>query len=334
MLACRYKKPADYIISRLFLCFFLVFGSSGYAQSSDPFLTRNQSPFSLIYGIPYASPARLLEQNTSRWISSLNISNELIVQTDSTNQLDVDLETWQFNLFYDYAFNKNWMFRLQLPLIAHTGGMFDSAIDSFHQALNFPEGLRPIYPHNQIDISYAQSNTDQININNSEKDLGDISLQLAWQSKKLNNMAISYWSSLKLPTGNHKKLTGSGSTDIATWSSIDYQLNNTRWLYGQAGLLFTYNNKVLDEIHNNWAAFANLGIKFQPWKPIELKAQLDLHSALFDSDILFLGEAAQITFGGSFLLNSKNKINFSVGEDLKRKASPDVSFNISWWINI
>jgi Protein of unknown function (DUF3187) len=333
LLSYCYKKPAGCIISGLFLCFFLAFSYNANAQSGTPFLTRNQSPLSLIYGIPYASPARLLEQNKSRWISSLNISNELINQTGSNDQLLVDLETWQLNIFYDYGFIKNWMFRLQLPLISHTGGILDSPIDSFHQALGFPEGLRPRYPQNQIAINYSQNNTNQINITSNQKDLGDISLQLAWQSKKSNNMAISYWSSIKLPTGNHKKLTGSGSTDIATWASIDYQLNNTRWLYGQAGLLYMYNNKVLKAIHNKWATFANFGIKFQPWQPIILKTQIDFNSALFDSNIRFMSDAFQLTFGGSYLLNEKHKIDFSIGEDIKRNSSPDVSFNISWWVN-
>lgn len=333
MLSYRYKKPAGCIISGLFLGFFLGFGNPGNAQSGTPFLTRNQSPLSLIYGIPYASPARLLEENKSRWISSLNISNELIKQTGSSDQLVVDLETWQLNFFYDYGLDENWMFRLQLPLIAHTGGLLDSAIDSFHQALGFPEGLRPNYPRNLMAINYRRNNVDQINISSSEKDLGDISLQLAWQAKKSGNMAISYWSSLKIPSGDYKKLTGSGSTDIATWGSMDYQLKDTRWLYGQAGLLYMYDNKVLEEIHNNWATFANLGIKFQPWRPLELKAQLDFNSALFDSELLFLRDVLQLTFGGSYLTDHNNRIDFSVGEDLKREASPDVSFNISWWVN-
>ena len=312
--------------------FFLAF-SSAIAQPTNPFLTRNQSPLSLIYGIPYASPARLLGLNKSRWISSLNISNELIDQTSSNDKLLVDLETWQLNLFYDYALNKNWMFRLQLPLIAHTGGILDSPIDSFHQVLDLPEGLRPIFPLNEIAINYRQNNTDIINITSNQKDMGDISLQLAWQAIKTNNMAISYWSSLKLPTGDYRKLTGSGSTDIASWGSVDYRLNSSHWLYGQLGFIFMHNNKVLNDIHKKWGVFSNFGIEFQPWEQITLKAQIDNHSALFDTKILFMGEVYQLTFGGSYLLDETHKIDFSIGEDIKRSSSPDVSFNISWWVN-
>lgn len=303
------------------------------AEPGTPFLTRNQSPLSLIYGIPYATPARLLEESQSRWINSLNISNTLISQKSTNEQLFVDLETWQLNLFYDYGLNKNWMLRLHLPIIVHSGGILDSPIDSYHQALGLPEGIRPNYPHNQLNINYTRNSTSQLNISNTQKDIGDIALQLAWQTTKTVSNAISYWSSLKLPTGDYRKLTGSGGTDIATWVAMDYQLKDTRWLFGQAGLIYMHHNKVIPQIHNNWATFATAGIKFQPSTPIELKAQLEFHSALFDTDIGFMRNIYQLTFGGSYRINKKHKIDFAVGEDIKPGASPDVAFNMSWWIN-
>ena len=303
------------------------------AQPTSPFLTRNQSPLSLIYGIPYASPARLLEQDKSRWISSLNISNTLIEQKGTSDQLLVDLETWHLNLFYDYGLNENWMLRVQLPLIAHSGGIFDSLIDTYHQTFGLPEGLQPNFPYDQIAITYSQNNVNQIDITNRKKGLGDIAVQIAWQQKNSNSMAISYWGSLKLPTGNYRNLTGSGGTDIAIWAAMDYELIDTRWLYGHAGLLYMHNNKVLNDIHNDWAIFASTGIKFQPWNTIELKAQLELQSAIFDTDIKFMGHVYQLTFGGSYLINNKQQLDFAVAEDISPGASPDVNFNISWWIN-
>ena len=312
--------------------FFLVF-TSAIAQPASPLLTRNQSPLSLIYGIPYASPARLLELNKSQWISSLNISNTLIEQKGSNDNLLIDLETWQLSLLFDYGFTENWMLRIQLPMIAHTGGILDSSIDKFHQVFNLPEGLRPFFPQDEITINYRRNNSNIINISSNQKDIGDISLQLAWQEKKSNTMAVSYWSSIKLPTGDYKKLTGSGSTDIASWGSVDFQLNSNHWLYGQLGLIFMHNNKVLNDIHKKWAIFSNFGIEFQAWQPITFKAQIDFNSALYDTNILFVGDVYQLTFGGSYLYNEKNKIDFSIGEDIKTSSSPDVSFNISWWIN-
>jgi len=326
------KKLTEYLTSGLFLCLLFIYGNSAAAPAT-PLLTRNESPFSLIYGLPHTSPARLIEQDKKRWISSLNISNTVNTQFGSNDQLLIDVETWHLNLFYDYGFKDNWMLRLRMPFIAHSGGFLDSPIETYHQALGLPNGPRSNFPRDQIAIQYSRNGISIIDITNREKDIGDITIQLAMQAHKANHMALSYWSSLKLPTGNYKTLTGSGSTDIAAWAAMDYQITDTRWLYGQAGLMYMHNNKVLPDIHNKLAVFSSVGMKFQPWDPVQLKAQLEYHSAFFDTDIKFLGQVLQLTLGGSYLINETHKLDFAVAEDIMPGASPDVNFNISWRVN-
>ncbi|VAW68862.1 hypothetical protein MNBD_GAMMA10-1176 [hydrothermal vent metagenome] len=119
---------------------------------------------------------------------------------------------------------------------------------------------------------------------------------------------------------------------MAAWAASSYRLSETRWLYGQAGLLYMGNSDVLQVIQNNWAVFANAGIKFEPWQNIQLKAQLDMHSAFYDSNIEFLGDVIQLTFGTSYIINPKHQIDFAVVEDILSETSPDVNFNISWWV--
>ncbi|RDH83018.1 MAG: hypothetical protein DIZ80_12205 [endosymbiont of Galathealinum brachiosum] len=326
------KKPADCKISGFFLLLFFTLSNNSFAQHPSPFSTRNESPFSLIYGLPLASPAKLLENNQSRWISSFNISNTINSQTSNSENLFIDIETWHVNFLYDTNLKENWMLRVQLPYIVHSGGFLDSPIDSYHQALGLPENIRPDFPHEQINIDYNLNNQNQVNINSRQNALGDISFQLAWQAHLTNRSALSYWLSIKLPTGNEDKLTGSGATDVASWASMSYRLTDTRWLYGQGGLLYMGDSDVFTDIHKNWAGFANAGIKFQLWNEIELKAQLDVHSALYDSKLDFLNQVIQLTFGGSYTINSKQKLDFAIAEDIKEGSSPDVNFNISWWI--
>lgn len=336
-------KPADFTISRFFLALsllsFIIFAHDltlsrhALAERPQAFLTQNQSPFSLIYGLPLPGSAQLLPQDKSRFISSFNISNTINSQSGTNDSLYIDIETWHLNLLYDYSFKENWMLRIQLPLISHSGGFMDSPIDAYHQALGLPEGIRPGTPHDQIEVNYSQNSVQQFLLNKQQSSIGDISLQLAWQAQQSTEGSTSYWLSLKLPTGEADKLSGSGAMDLSLWTSIDYQLTTSRWLYAQAGFIYMGNGEVLGNIQNNWAGFANAGIKFQPWESIELKAQLDMHSALYDSDIKFLGDVIQLTFGGSYHLSKKHKLDFAVAEDIQENASPDVNFNISWWVN-
>lgn len=329
------KKATHYIISGFFYVLILLLSTPGLTQQRpSPFTTRDESPFSLIYGLPIASPASLLKNKQSRWSSSLSISNTLNTQSSNNESLLIDVESLHVNLLYDYGFNDNWMLRVQLPYISYSGGFLDSAIDAYHQALGLPESSRPNFPSDQININVSLNNQAVTLVNSAQKALGDVSIQVAWQAQHSENIALSYWTSLKLPTGNEDKLTGSGGTDIASWAAMDYRLSDTRWLYGQGGVLYMGDSKILQNIQINWAAFATAGIKFQPWNSIQLKAQFDFHSALYDSELTFFDHVIQITFGGSYIANKKHSVDFSIAEDIKSASSPDVTFNMSWIVNL
>jgi len=326
------KKPASFITSGFFLALLFFTEQNCFAEHPSPLLTRNESPFSLIFGLPLASSALLLKENSSRWISSVNISNTINAQSNTEDNLFIDIETWHVNFLYDYGFKDNWMLRFQLPYIVHSGGFLDTPIDSYHQALGLPEDIRPYFARNQVDIDLSHNNETLTDIGSKQKSLGDISIQIAWQANKTQQHALSYWLSLKLPTGDEDKLTGSGATDIAGWASMNWGLTDTRWLYGQTGLIYMSDSDDFKALQNNWAIFGNAGIKFQPWDNFELKAQFDFHSALYDSDLEFLSHVLQFTFGGSYNINKKHKLDFSVVEDIQSSSSPDVNFNISWWV--
>ena len=339
MLALRNTKPAGVYSSGFFLGLLItaisltaIPASESQANQASPFLTKNQSPFSLIYGLPLPSQARLLTPGQSRFTPSLNISNTLNFEKRGQEALLLDIETWQLNLIYDLGIADNWMLRVQLPFIAHTPGLLDNPIDAYHQALGLPENLRPDFPQNQLHIQYSSSLASSLNIEQRQKSVGDISLQLAWQQYNNSNGALSYWLGLKLPSGDEKSLSGSGYTDIASWLAINHRLSDTRWLYGQAGILYMSGSRVLSNMHNNVAAFSTAGIKFEPWENLELKMQLDMHSAFYDSELQFLGDIIQLTFGGSYRFR-QHQFDFAVAEDIDSASSPDVNFNISWTHN-
>jgi len=324
------KKPAGKLISGLFLC--LSTSSACLANPASPFLVRDQNPFALIYGLPHATAARLPEASQQGWVFSLNGSNQLIYHTSQDAELLVDLETWQLNLFYDYRLKDNLLLRIQLPLIAHGGGFMDAPIDRYHELTGLPRDIRPAFEDGLTQISYSENEVSLLEINQRQKGLGDIALQLGWQADKSTEHALSHWISIKLPSGDSEKLTGSGSTDIALWSALDYRLSAASWFYGQAGLLYMSDSEVLQHRQNDWAGFATAGMAYEAWPDIQLKAQFDIHSALYDSELKYLSEVIQFTFGGSYRINAQQSIDFAIAEDIQAGASPDVNFNISWWL--
>jgi len=316
-------------VSFLFSLFF--YSSQCNAEASSPFLTRDQNPLVMIYGLPLPTAARIIKQNKVRLSTSLNISNTINAENIAGESLFIDAETYQLNLLLEYGLNKNWMMKFQLPMIANNGGFLDSWIDRYHQLLNLPEYIRPLNPLDRFQINYQRNGSSLINLQQRTSGIGDASIQLGYQATSTTDFNLSYWSSLKLPTGDAQKLTGSGSTDLALWLAADQGLKKDKWLFGNLGIMFMSDGDLMPDIQKNTVLFGSAGFQMHPWEKILLKLQLDGHSAFYDSNIRFLGPVVQLSFGGSVLFKSSS-LDIVITEDIQVRASPDVSFNLSWKI--
>ncbi len=284
----------------------------------------------MIYGLPTPVSARLLDTSESQLHLSLNLSNTLNDQRPTDENLFVDAETYQLNLIYDYGLNKRWMLRLQLPLIRHSGGFMDSWIDRFHELTNLPEDIRPFHPTDRIGIRYSRNNQDLLSISQAESGIGDIALQIAYQAEASGDSNLSYWFSVELPSGDSDKLTGNGATDIAAWLALDRQLVDDLWTYANIGAVYITDSDVLTAQHKDSALFSTVGLQFQARDSVQLKLQLDAHSAFYDSNAALLGRVIQLSFGASLYLDQTSSLDLAVAEDVVSGASPDVNINISW----
>ena len=330
------QSPAGYFVHRAFylpviflFCCLFVYSDNARSETSTPFLTHDQNPLVMIYGLPLPTAAKIIQHNKTRISTSLNISNTINAELNNNELLFIDAETYQLNLLFEYGLSKNWMLRAQLPLVSHNGGFLDSWIDNYHDLLNLPEHIRPLHPVDQLQINYQLNGTPLINLQQRTSGVGDLSIQLGYQVKSESKLHISYWSSLKLPTGDAQKLTGSGSTDLALWLSADTGLSNDKWLYGNLGAMFMSDGDVMPLIQKNTVLFASAGLQIHPWEKVLLKFQFDNHSEFYDSKTKFLGPVVQLTLGGTVLFDSSS-LDIAISEDIQTQASPDITFNLSW----
>lgn len=287
------------------------------------------NPLVLPYGLPLPSPARLMSVNEQSFTTSLNVSNTINVELVGNEELFVDVETYQMNLIHNWGFD-DWMLRLQLPFTSHSSGFLDDWIEKYHDIMHLPEDIRPLYPQDDLAISYTLDGSTLLSIDQRASDLGDIAFQTAFQAIRRPDFALSFWAGLELPTGNSDKLTGSGSVDVSFWLAMDKGFIEDRWLYANLGLLFISGGDLLPGQKKHSILFGNLGMQFHPWRMIILKAQLDMHTAFYDSSTDFLDHVVQLTFGGSVLISDQHRLDIAVAEDALPGTSPDVNFNISW----
>lgn len=322
------KNPVRFLSLGVFYCLLFLIHTT-QATEITPFSTRDQNPLVMIYGLPVATPAQLIPVNENRFTTSLNISNTINRQQTANELLFVDAESYQLNLIYEQGLSEGWILRVQLPLIGHSGGFLDSWIDNYHDLIGLPEGIRPLYPRDQLNIRYDNGGNTLLDIQQETTGVGDIAFQFAWQFEHSQNFALSYWASLKLPTGDSTQLTGSDSTDLALWLASHSRISENTWCYNNLGILLMSEGKILQQQQKNSAVFGTIGIQYQAWKPVQLKAQVDAHSSLYETDMNFLGDVFQLTFGGTILMLKHTSLDIAIAEDIDSGASPDVNFNFT-----
>jgi len=327
------QNPADFI-RWVFYCLLFILGVSqtSFADNISPFASRDQNPLTRIFGLPNPTAAELLSINQSRFSSTINLSNTINLQQNSNEQLFVDVESYQLNLTHEQALNNTWMISVELSFLSVGAGFMDDWIDNYHQLVGLPEGIRPSLPTDQFNINYSLNGNSLLNLQQSSRAIGDTTIKLAHQLDRNINENLSLWASLKLPTGNSQKLSGSGAVDLAFWLAYDQTLNQSSAWFINIGNVFLGSGEILSSQQTNHVLFASTGFQIHPWQPILLKAQLDMHQAFYDSSLIFLGDVIQLTFGGSILLNKNSRLDIAVAEDILVAASPDVNFNINYTV--
>ena len=102
------------------------------------------------------------------------------------------------------------------------GGVLDDAIDSWHDFFGLPEGARAIMPTDRIRVAYARGAV-LLDVQSSQSGLGDISLDFGRSLYDTTSGAVAAWLSVKVPSGDADRLTGSSAADVslAIAESID-----------------------------------------------------------------------------------------------------------------
>jgi hypothetical protein len=299
----------------------------------EPMRARNLSPPIAIFGVP--SWDRDLDPGTR---TRLNLTGDLASHfrfaeaPSETEALILDGETWRANLVYARRLNERWVLAAELPLVRQSGGVLDDFIDLWHAAFNLPDGNRNTRPENELQFFYDVDPGPGYFRSQPDTGLGDLQLSLArglgpegaWRLKV----------TLKLPTGDADLLAGSGAADFAVSVSragaLSLGSQPAGWFLG-AGLLALGEPDVFPADSRDWVALGMLGVSWQPFASVGFKAQLDMHTAFYDSELEELGDAAlQATIGGWWALDRRRALTVAVVEDLVVRAAPDVTVQVGF----
>lgn len=300
----------------------LLLTGSGQLRAEEFFATRDQNPLLRGFYLPLPSDAR---QDTGAALSAtLLVSNTFNVQSNSHESLFVDGESTALDLTYENALAPRWRYRFTVPVIHDSGGVLDSAIDTWHELFGFSRGYRPFYPKKQIDYFY--SGEGKIDLSHSQTSVGDIAADVGWYAVDDARQTLSIWGGLKAPSGSVADFTSDGAWDGALW--VHTAMRWPKWqLAAELGVAQPFGDEIFAGMAHRSSMFARFAATRVLGAVWSLRAQLDGQTGrVAGSDLRFLGPSTQLTVGAVRRLSSRWRIQMGFAEDVAVNTAPDITF--------
>jgi Protein of unknown function (DUF3187) len=302
----------------------LVHLGSGAAYADEFFQVRDENPLIRGFYVPLPSDSRL---NAGESMSAnFTLSNTLNAQSNSQENLLVDGESDTLRLTYENALFQSWRFRFTLPIVHDSGGFLDPAIDSWHQFFGLSPGIRPQYPDNKLVYSYSGRGGVNIDMHQTQTNIGDISAELGWYATDSEQRTVSVWGGLEAPTGSVSKLTGDGAWDGALW--IHGAMRWLKWqVAAELGVAQPFGDEIFAGFAHKTSAFTRLAATRTLTPSWSLRAQVDAQTGrVSDSEMRFLGPSLQLSVGAEHRFRSHWRLAFGFAEDAGVNTAPDIGF--------
>ena len=298
---------------------------------AGPFLTRDNNPFTQVYGQPLPTAARLPRTAEFKYAFSLDITNTLNTESPAGETLYVDYEAYVFTLGGIYGLNEDWALKLDAPFIYRSGGVFDHAIDEWHKFFNLPRGDRPDVEDNQFSTFYSNTLATTSNSGSSQSGIGDSQLGLGRSLYQTPQYALSLWASVDLPLGDANSLTGNDDLDYSLWLAGAGKIGELSSIDANLGAVLPGDSVITGLETEDLVVFGHAGGHFALNPTLALKLQLAGHSSYYrNTSIDFLDSAVIVIFGGAINIGKCSSIDIGISEDIKAGTSADIGLLISW----
>lgn len=290
---------------------------------SSPLPVRDQNPLLAGFDLPGALPAK--PPGNDAWLIDANLqwSSSALMQANPREILVVDAETRELRLAIGYGFTNGYALRLEIPYRHTSAGTLDGFIDEWHDLFGLPDGARATMPRNALQIFYERDGAPLIEERASQAGIGDLSLRLG---RQLGASPFAAWLSVKLPTGDADSFAGSGSIDASAALAFERSFGTRYTAFAQAAGTWLGDGDRLRRQQKNIAWSGMAGINARLFQNVTLAAQIDAHTAIYDSKEAFLGDAVMLTLGGTYRLTENWELSFGVTEDIAVESTSDVAF--------
>ena len=300
---------------------------------AEPLPDPDNGALSGMFTLPLSTEgATLLSAGQFSAYGNLFVSSHAIVESFGDETLVLDGETTRLELDFRYGLTSRLEIGLRVPYVWHEPGALDSLIEAWHDALGLPQSRRDIREKDLLEFSYSDASGQIFDYRSRSDGFGDIRLLAGYRVASSPNHVTALRFGIKLPTGDADRFHGSGGTDFSIGIAGDW---NT--LFGRSRLNGFYRalvnvigepERLADRYEDLvWQISTGLGYRVTP--AFELRAQAIARTANYDSKIEVLGQNSfWLMVGANIDIGERFRLSLGVGEDLKVRSAPDVSFQV------
>jgi hypothetical protein len=296
-------------------------------SGADSFPIRNHNPFLQIFGLPTFQTAELAEPDGFQFGLSYDMANDADDADRLTERLVIDAESQVLGLSMRRRVGERFEFGIDVPYVRHSGGVLDSVIYNFHNLVGLPNSNRD-GPDDQYQLFFEKDGTVRFDTSTPTSGLGDIQLSAAMQLGKATLRA-----SLKAPTGDPDKLTGSGATDLSLGmygGSVTRFFDRDLSYSGFVGVLALGDGEVMADLQRSAVPYGGAALRWQATERLALATQLYVQGPYFHIDLDELGGTTfQLAFGADIRLQ-RTLLRFAIVEDIAAGAAPDFALHLSF----
>ncbi|GAB4266118.1 MAG: DUF3187 family protein [Deferrisomatales bacterium] len=306
------------------------------AVELEPFATRNQSPLVAVHGLPPAESGATVPPGRLDVRVSLDAANHFAADRAEDELVRLDGESYRITGALRYGLPGGLEVGVDVPWVAHTGGVADGFIEAWHRWFGLPGNGRDEVERGRLDFLYL-GDGDKVHLDRSSQGLGDVRVTLAVPLPTGPRRGRRFWAAragLKLPTGaSGSRLRGSGGTDLSLALAATDRATLAPWgvvLHASGGVAWLGRGEVLAERRRRLVGFGSATVGWSPAELLGFQVQLDAHTAPYRSRVDPLGSGSvQLVLGGTLALPGAARLELAVVEDVAVDTAPDVVFHLA-----
>ena len=306
------------------------------AESSAPACLSGASPLLRLMGVPTYESMPLVQGGALSARVSLYIVNHAD-QGESPATLEaieLDGESHYLDFKLRYSLHDRLTVGIDVPVIRHSSGVLDNAIEQWHRIVGLSNSNRA-GPPNRLALRYSNTSQQLFNLQNSTTGIGDVRISGFWLLRPGANdrdAALLLAGSIELPTGNVDRLQGNGAIDTSVGFYVSglrpFGLESLRLSTG-AGITWPGRGELLERQRKPRIVYAGADLVWQLRPHWGMAAVIQVQSAAFDSELDELGKGATQLALAALYEPPGRDLNFelAVVEDLVADGTPDLALH-------